>query len=436
MQRNSSQEEHMNEATQKLKSLEELSSPTDEVARAAPSIPPPPGWPEFAEEALSGLAGEIVKTIDPYTEADRLSVLVQLLAAFGNLVGPSPHFRVEFTQHPARLFAVLVGETSKGRKGQSWSTPKHLLSQVDPPWAKLITSGLSSGEGLIYAVRDPDASQADLGVTDKRLFVLEEEFAQPLKVMSREGNILSVTIREAWDHGDLHPLTKNNRVKATGAHLGIVGHITRDELLRLLNQTEQANGFANRFLWFAVRRSKVIPNPTGVPANLLQSLSSRLSDAAAFAKQLGEVKRDFGAEVLWAEIYPRLSEGKPGLLGAVLGRAEAQVMRIAMIYALLDQSAVIRPVDLKAALALWDCSESSVRWVFGDKLGDHTADTIVKALRERKELSETDIHGLFNRHVSAHEMDRALELIRKLGLAQSTPEQTGGRLRIVWRLAN
>lgn len=100
----------MTEATQK-RSLGEWSGHTDEVDRAAPSIPPPPGWPELAEEALSGLAGEIVRTIDPYTEADRVSVLVQLLAAFGNLLGPCPHFKVEFTQHPPRLFAVLVGET-------------------------------------------------------------------------------------------------------------------------------------------------------------------------------------------------------------------------------------------------------------------------------------------------------------------------------------
>jgi hypothetical protein len=412
-----------------------LSSPTDEVGRPASNIPPPLGWPELAEEALSGLAGEIVRTIDPYTEADRLSVLVQLLAAFGNLVGPGPHFRVEFTQHPPRLFAVLVGETSKGRKGTSWSTLKHLLSQADSQWAALITSGLSSGEGLIYAVRDPDASQSDTGVADKRLFVLEEEFAQALKVMSRDGNILSVTIREAWDSGDLHPLTKHNRVKATGAHLGIVGHITKDELLKLLNGTEQANGFANRFLWFAVRRSKIIPSPTGVPAHLQKALRGKVSAAAAFAKQLQEVKRDQDAEDLWRQIYPALSEGKPGLLGAVLGRAEAQVMRMALIYALLDQSAVVRSVDLKAALALWDCSESSVRWVFGDKLGDQTADTILKGLRERRELSETDIYGLFSRHVSAAEVDRALELIRKHELAQSTAERTGGRPRIIWRPA-
>ena len=35
-----------------------------------------------------------------------------------------------------------------------------------------------------------------------------------------------------------------------------------------------------------------------------------------------------------------LSEAKPGMSGAVIGRAEAQVMRLSAIYALLDKSAL------------------------------------------------------------------------------------------------
>lgn len=394
----------------------------------------PPGWPTLAPEALCGLAGKIVNAIDLYTEADRVSVLVQILAAFGNLVGPGPHFRVEFTQHPPRLFGVLVGDTSKARKGQSWSTPKHVLTGVDPTWATRITSGLSSGEGLIYAVRDADAVQSDPGEMDKRLFVLEEEFAQPLKVMRREGNILSVTIREAWDHGDLQPMTKNNRIKATGAHISIVGHITRDELLRLLNETEQGNGFANRFLWVRVRRSKIIPNPTGAPGELLVDVARQLTEALNFTKSLGEMKRDAEAEALWVKIYPELSEGKPGLLGAILNRAEAQVMRLALVYALLDSSPEILPSHLKAGLALWDYSEASVRLVFGDRLGDPTADRIMSELRRRGELDETAIRDLFNRNLPGQEIDRALDLIRGLGLANPHPVSTAGRPRIVWRV--
>jgi hypothetical protein len=405
---------------------------------ATATSPPQSGWPLLAEEALYGLAGEIVTSVDPYTEADPVAVLIHLLAGFGNLLGPGgPYFRVEFTKHSPRLFAVLVGESSKGRKGQSWSTPRHLLSEVDSTWRGRITSGLSSGEGLIYAVRDGGdlgRGEIDPGSSDKRLFVVEEEFAQALKVMRREGNILSAVIRDAWDHGDLRVLTKNNRVEATGAYISIVGHITRDELLRYLNATEQANGFANRFIWSLVRRSKVIPDPKGIPPVELSRLIDRLRTAFTFAQGSHEVTRDAEAAALWAEVYASLSEGRPGLLGGVLNRAEAQVMRVALIYALLDRSPQIRPEHLKAALAVWDYVESSARWIFGARLGDPTADTILAALRDRGEMSETDLHTLFGRNIQASEMNRALDLIQRLKLAHATPVSTGGRHRIVWRV--
>lgn len=389
-------------------------------------------WPRLPEEALAGLAGDIVMAVDPFTEADPVAVLAHTLSGFGNIIGPGPHFRVEFDRHSMRVNPVLVGQTSKGRKGQSWSAPRHLLTQVDPSWTFRITSGLSSGEGLIYAVRDP--ARDDPGEPDKRLFVVEQEFAQPLKMMRREGNILSPTIRDAWDHGDLHPLTKSSPITATGAHVSIVGHSTRDELLRYLNETEQGNGFANRFIWLMVRRSKTIPEPTGVPEEVLIPLVARLREAVTFAREVGEIQRDDAAREIWAEVYPHLSEGKPGLLGAILARAEAQVMRLACIYALLDSSPTVTPPHLKAALALWDYSETSARRIFGDRTGNPVGDRILGSLRERGPMSETDIRNFFSKHRSS-EIDQALELLAQHGLAVHDTLSTGGRPVTVWRVA-
>ena len=73
---------------------------------------------------------------------------------------------------------------------------------------------------------------------------------------------------------------------------------------------------------------------------------------------------------LWHKEYARLSEGYPGMFGAMTARSEAQVMRLACIYALLGCSDVIRVEHLQAALAVWTYCEDSVRFVFGDVLGD------------------------------------------------------------------
>ena len=106
-------------------------------------------------EALQGLAGDIVKAIEPNTEADPVAILIYLLAAYGNVIDHHAHFTVEKTPHYLNLFAILVGDTSRGRKGTSRSTVDYIFRKIDKEWSdRRILSGLSSGQGLIWHVRD------------------------------------------------------------------------------------------------------------------------------------------------------------------------------------------------------------------------------------------------------------------------------------------
>jgi hypothetical protein len=391
--------------------------------------------PELKPEALHGLAGEIVKTIEPYSEADPIGILTNILTSFGNVVGPTPYARVEETHHHLNLFVVQVGDTSKARKGTAWSTPKKMFRDIDSQWSdNRVTGGLSSGEGLVYNVRDPryqtkpiredgkivgyEDVLVDKGEEDRRLLLIEEEFSQALKVMSREGNILSPIIRQAWDHGNLRSLTKNDPNRATGAHISIIAHITSGELLRHLTENEQTNGFANRFCWFWVTRSKCIAEADGVPAELLRPFTERLNDAVNFSRQVGEMRRNAEARAEWKLIYPDLSDAKPGLVGSMIARAEAQVLRLSCLYALLDKSPTIEVDHQRAALALWEYSEQSVKAVFGDLTGDPHIDTAKMALRSKGVLTLTELHDLFGRNVTASEIERVIRTLVKMGLAE------------------
>lgn len=405
-------------------------------------------WPvKPADEAFHGLAGDIVRAIEPHTEADPAALLSQFLVAFGNVIGLNPYFMAEADRHGMNLFITLVGETAKGRKGTSRGHVQRLFKSVASEWAKECTAyGLSSGEGLIWAVRDaieklePIRDKGaitgyqtviiDPGIEDKRLLVFESELASVLKVMGREGNTLSAIIRQAWDSGELKTLTKNSPAKASGAHISLIGHITKDELLRHLDNTETANGFANRFLWFCVKRSKTLPEGGRINEVDFAPILRRLSEAVEFARTVGEIKRDDEARALWCEVYPDLSEGKPGLLGAVTARAEAQVMRLSCIYALLDCSPAVGKEHLLAALALWEYAEASARYIFGGSLGDPVADRVLRALRTIPGgLTRTEIRDLFGRNMNGRRIDRALTSLLERALARSEREKqdTGGR---------
>jgi hypothetical protein len=213
-------------------------------------------WPVMDDAAYHGLAGDVARTIEPHSEADPVALLIQLLTLAGNVIGSSPYYQVESDRHHANLFAVLVGESAKARKGTALGRIRSVVKVADETWNGL-KGGLSSGEGLIYEVRDPaqkwdpkaqEFEVVDAGASDKRLAVIEPEFASVLAVSERLGNTLSQLIRRAWDGDKLETLTKNSPLCATGAHISVVGHVTQDEVRARLTQTDRANGFANRFL--------------------------------------------------------------------------------------------------------------------------------------------------------------------------------------------
>jgi hypothetical protein len=396
-----------------------------------------PKWPGLDKDAAChGVIGELVSTIEPHTESDPAAILFQALALAGCCIGRSAYYPVEGDKHQANLNVVLVGQSSKGRKGTSLGQVRRAFKLADRNFVdSCMQSGLSSGEGLIWAVRDANENDpTDMGVLDKRLLVAESEFAGLLKVMQREGNIISRIIRDAWDRGDLGVMTKKCPTQATGAHIGIVGHITSDELRRYLDRTEAANGFANRFLYVAVKRSKCLPFGGELNDNDLIPIAREMADAFEHAKALADVSFDAAARDLWASVYPALSEGAPGLHGSVTGRAEAQVVRVSLIYALMDQKNKISVDHLTAALAVWDYADESARYVFGDASGDPTRDAIESALKSNREgLNRTAISGFLGRHVKAHQIDRTLAELNNAGLVRMETIETGGRPKEIWR---
>jgi hypothetical protein len=250
-----------------------------------------------------------------------------------------------------------------------------------------------------------------------------------LKMLERQGNTLSTVIRQAWDGVDLRSMTKNSPAKATGAHISILGHVTAEEARRYLSATEQANGFGNRFIWLGVRRSRTLPEGGNLRREDLDSFVGRFRQALQFARSVGRMDFDQAARAAWHAVYAELSEGRPGLAGSMLARSEAQVRRLACVYALLDQSDTVRIEHLRAALALWEYAEASVRYVFGDSTGDHVADEILQALRANPDgLTRNDIRDMVvGHHVSGNRVLLALSVLLNHRLARPEKKATGGR---------
>jgi hypothetical protein len=399
------------------------------------------GEPVMEDAAFHGLAGAIVRRLEPHTEADSRAMLVQFLVAFGNCLGRGPHVRVEDTEHHACEYVIVVGRSSKARKGTSFNRIDALLEAADPAWRRgCHAHGLVSGEGIVHAIRDDAPGKKDgemiEGVKDKRLLIVEEEFGGALAAAARKENTLTATLRSAWDGKDLRTLAKNSHERATAPHVSIIGHITVDELKAKLRDDALSNGFANRFLWVYATRARLLPDGGTLRAGDLFLEAEALKKAVALARTFGELRRDGEAAELWRAEYSRVSEERSGTVGAVTSRMEAHAVRLSLIYALLDGSPVIRVPHLRAALAVCDYCRWSAEQFFGGL--SVNAQTILTGLTAcfPNWLARTAITKvIFSGHISAANLEAALEELRIAGLVYRTVEDTAGAPRELWQAA-
>jgi hypothetical protein len=417
------------------------------LAQAAQFIPPPkpeptydplPPTPPYKQEldagAFHGPAGRIVRVLAPHSEAHPAALLLQLLAAFGNLIGSGPHCMVESTRHRLNLFVVLVGDSSKGRKGTSWNLVANLFADLDPAWLTTrVNCARLNAIGLVQALRDQDPP------TDRRLLILAEEFAGTLRSFKGSSGHLGPLLRGAWDSGNLPTFDMRQQLRASNTHVSLIAHITQHELAQTFHRTEAYNGFANRCLWTWVERSNCLPHASSPPPDELSLAAAPLRDAVRWATERPEIlfRRDEAANQLWEEYYSSISDERPGLRGAATSRGEAQVLRLSALYAALDCSEIIELAHLKAAIAVWAYCYISATRLFGMSTGDPIADRIREAIEASHDgLTRRQINGLLHGHVHSDRIDEALNQLAFIGAITGRTYSSGGRPATLYSVAD
>ncbi|MBW8852773.1 MAG: DUF3987 domain-containing protein, partial [Bradyrhizobium sp.] len=395
--------------------------------------------PQLDPAARHGLFGQALDLLEPTTEAEPAAILGHLLVAVGAFCGPGPHLRVGNQKMPAKTFAVVVGASAKARKGTAWGDAATVLERVDPEFFTLrgqYVTGLSSGEGLIARLKDDDRDHlfalddgAPRPVADPRLLVVEPEWGKVLRLNQRQGNTLSAIIRETWDTGPLQVLTRADPLRATHHHVGLLGHVTVDELVAELDSTSAANGFANRHLFLHVTRTKILPRPAQPDEARLGLLALGLRRAITAAQERREVFLSPGAQSMWDDLYRRMEEvpEPTGIAAHLLQRGPAQTLRLALIYALTNSAPVVDVEHLLAAHAVWRYAEASVLHIFGQRLGDPVAERLLKALRKAGPggLTGREQHQALDGNATKEALGRAIALLIRLGLAEQRTVPAG-----------
>jgi hypothetical protein len=397
--------------------------------------------PVLSEDALYGIAGDFVKLASYNSEADPAAILATFLVRMGVEFGPNHIYKIGDCPHYPRLFSVIVGMTAQSRKGTSAYPVKALFQQLGKSGVEVAGESpgpLSTGEGLVERVKDVPAGigkNSGAGTSnDKRLFVLDQEFKSVLDASKRSGNTVLSTLLAFWDTGDVEPLIKHNKIKTTGAHLGIVTHITKEVLEASLSSQEYWSGLANRFLWIYADRKKIVPEPEPMDPMKLSTISSKIQQALTSIGSNSVLTLDSSSRAWWKSAYTKNETSIPaGLLGAVTNRISTQIIRLAMIYTLLDGGSSIKPQHLIAAQAMWQYSFDSARFIFSGPKDDSVAKTIRESLKQ-KAMTKSEIHKLFNNHGKKDSINNAIKALISQGIVELIEVKTGGRPKNVFSI--
>jgi len=337
--------------------------------------------PKATEAMFPGLVGVVANAATEKTEVNPVAAAAGFLSFLGAMVGRDVYYPIGDTHHHARIFTLHIGRSSRGGKGESLNLTRRIAHAINAEdqgiLGQIHTGGLSTREGLAMLIHDgyTQGKETSPPILDKRLWVVEGEFANVLGQARREGNTLSSALREVWDGGAIKPATKANRVWASMPHVGMAGAITPAELHATIQVKELSNGFANRFLMFWAERTREVAFPEPTSPHMLAILAKETINVVRFA--LGNYPQDVdtramhmsqAARALWDNVHSGLVRPlETELLSSLLERRRPYAIRLAMLFALCDLSLVIEAQHIRAALAWIDYCTDSVRYVFANQ---------------------------------------------------------------------
>lgn len=327
-------------------------------------------WPVLSNDALIGLAKDVVDVLDPTTEADPAAILFTFLSGVGCMVGPDSHFRLGGRAVPPRLNTVIVGDSGFARKGTAQSDVEQILRHVEPQFFDVNkVDGIASGPALAKFVKTLEIGSANSTHPDKRAWVVEEEFVNILRAPTGT-NSLSAVLRKVFDSGSINNMTKKAPIMLRDAHVCVTGHITMEEFAAATPRVDKVNGFVNRFMFCCVKMSKVLPaGAARLAPSDLERLSTEVSDVISYAKRGHNIQMAVTAMHEFDDFRKEfISEwqNRRGEFAASVRRADVHVLRLAVLYALLDHKNIIEYPHMVAAMAVWDYAMQSARYVFNE----------------------------------------------------------------------
>ena len=398
----------------------------------------------LTKASLHGILGDFVEIAHPTTVASKEMLMYEMLPMIGALMGDAFYAPFGSDKHFSSLFTLAIGRSTDG-KGQAMHHCEEAIRLVDQGWTKTsVHSNPASGEGMIRMLA---GSTLNMG-RKYRVVIANSEMSTTFAAQGRESSTLSGILRKAYD-GDRLENFRSDKKKSIAADdylLGFVGTITPGELQQVMPAMDWVNGAQNRFLWSIAFKDKTLGRSPAQPD---------FTNWAGRVKALFELNTKEGAKPtaiaysesgrrVWDDWHASLPEHQDDTLSESQGRVLANCLRVAVLYAQLDERRLdgwqpqIEGQHVEAAIEIVTRSRQSVQWYLAQlnpasKVNHDDIQKIRRAMVEKTkngaaELTATDVHGLFPRRTA----EQREEICIQAGLKLTITKNKKGKSLSVW----
>lgn len=326
--------------------------------------------PQFPENAWVGVLTDYYNLICNTTEAPDELIWAGIIGVLSSIAAGCVRMRWCAGWMKPNLFLLLLGATSKARKTTAMTDAVEIVlnrvrrrgSHPGEPDPFEVVRGQGSGEGLLEAIADRPwwppgvnkGTQAPTVQNGRGALYLFDEYGAFLEKATRDqaGNFIGFHL-QLFDAPEVMQLsTRSNKIVCTNAYGTILAASTPEYLAKGMSEALVYAGFVNRYLFISGQRTSPIPRRPPIDAQAHEALLARIrANVATLAGS--EMVLSPEAEAINAQKYIidfNKTEESP-LLEAATDRGPTLAMRLAMVLAFADGTAVISGAHMQAA---WD----------------------------------------------------------------------------------
>lgn len=400
--------------------------------------------PKLPDDVWTGWTAAFCKWVEPTTDGSYEGIFAIGSGCVGAAIGRAVGIQYGRPTY-ANQYGLLIGRTGAVRKSTLVSRGRDVIEEAYTKDFLRVCRSIGSGEGLLESfcdeVKNPDTGKSTYESTPGQRVLLEEpEFCNLLKKARRPGTAnITEYLLTLFDEEELSPRTRSKPIKIVEPFFSIITTTTPENLEHNLIDIDIESGLIPRFVSFYCTPREPIAYPPPPDEIILAGLAKSLQDITRHAKEVGKrtaaIPLSTAARADWELTFKDITaemRQERSLASAIMERVPTMIMKWALIYSMQAGEAEVSADSLARATLVGTYLMETARLVpqcIQKAMVARIEARVVQSLSKcpGQYLTANQIHRLVSGRIKAHELQRSLDSLAKLGVIQEFVMDDKGR---------